>query len=804
MDSSDELVSSATAEDIVELAADGGSIVLEAAGMRSDGTGGLAWMASSDGPSAIVRNKFRMMCAMLNDRTRARCYADAIEQAVKRQLLRTGECTVLDIGTGFGFLGLLAARAGATVVVACEMNQAVADAARVLVRELGLEQRMSVHAVRSDELSSSALGERQAHIILTETLDSELLCEGIVPTLRHAQSAFLDAAQGIVIPARAEVYAELVGVNPALAPTLSQLNTSGVLRWGALDSDGMYAPVVDIDTWVDCEQAAPLLIQADELRRTGTLRSLSAPVCVHALSFGELDALPERCEATISLTSIAAGRCDGLLLWWRLQCATTEQSASSAASSYASGSTPWCGTVPGAAFQDHWHSALHPIGEPLELTVGCQVSASMRSNDTRISVQLERPVSTEGPPTPKPTSCSAESSAQPPHKRPRAAPRAPRLDAWLAFAPAASESSTPASTVERVWELCDRDRTIRYANAIRKALRDGPQRATVLDVSDGCLCACIAAGILSNRAPTGVGQSGGASGGVVLSLEHAANSPDVPRRMWRSFVQRLQATYGVEVTLLDASCAETQTLRDAIDAAAAAEGDEVAPSAGGDASGGAPAGGLTLVVAEPYYHCCAGRHTLSALGLYYQLKALRPLAHVAGCDVVPQRAAVHGVAVRFGEMLSAYGPLGPDVAGIDHTPLDKMWEGCRERSMCFHLWQYAHEIVSARPVELLELDYHGALQPHTADPTALSSRRNVAMQLAAGADTVDAVAVSVEFDLRSSDGRGAAAVGHDQLSQHSRREVFLLPQHARRVGDATLHFAVLIEDGALRLDFGAE
>ena len=80
MDSSDELLSSATADDIVELAAEGGSVVLEAAGMRSDGAGGLAWMASIDGPSTIVRNKFRMMCAMLNDGTRAKCYADAIDR----------------------------------------------------------------------------------------------------------------------------------------------------------------------------------------------------------------------------------------------------------------------------------------------------------------------------------------------------------------------------------------------------------------------------------------------------------------------------------------------------------------------------------------------------------------------------------------------------------------------------------------------------------------------------------------------------------------------------------------------------
>ena len=34
-----------------------------------------------------------------------------------------------------------------------------------------------------------------------------------------------------------------------------------------------------------------------------------------------------------------------------------------------------------------------------------------------------------------------------------------------------------------------------------------------------------------------------------------------------------------------------------------------------------------------------------------------------------------------------------DVAGVDHTPLDALWAGCRREPFAYHLWQYAHAVV---------------------------------------------------------------------------------------------------------------
>lgn len=59
----------------------------------------------------------------------------AIEAAVPGKV-------VLDIGTGSGLLAMMAARAGAARVIACEMNAAVAETARRIIAANGLADRM--------------------------------------------------------------------------------------------------------------------------------------------------------------------------------------------------------------------------------------------------------------------------------------------------------------------------------------------------------------------------------------------------------------------------------------------------------------------------------------------------------------------------------------------------------------------------------------------------------------------------------------------------------------------------------------
>ena len=760
-----EVLCSATVNDVVELATTpaGDAVLLEASGVREDGAGSLAWALPSESGSGAVRKKYRMMCAMLKDARRNQCYAQAIQQSVRAQIQRRGDCLVLDIGTGFGFLGLVAAHAGATVV-GVEMNEAVAGSARLLVRHAGLDARMVVHSIRSDELevatskdvlkaggeSAAGMLPRRADVIVTETLDSEMLSEGIVPTLRHACAKLLDPRYGVVVPGCAEVFVELVSIDASVAPDLALLNTSGVLRWEPLD-DGTHAPLADLNAQTDPAHSAPLAVQADYLKRTGAITALSEPILARTVDFNRLHELPERCDDSVRVVASAAGRCDALLVWWQVECAPSDD-----------GEPAYIGTVPGAPFQDHWHSMLYPAGRPLVLKAGDAISLNIRGNDERMEFEIE-------------SEHFDRDTAAPHAKRQCAAApgvRPPRLDTRIV---------SFATSIERVWELSNPERTRSYAKAIQEALRAGPSRAMVVDVSEGAMCACIAAGLLS-------GGDAASDSGAVISLEPASASPPVPRRMWAAFAERLRKAYGVNLTVVDAQCDETSAVRDAI-MSVAADGGEAASAAGGGAAETTPPC-ISLVVAEPYYHCCAGRATLSALNLHYQLVALRAHTHPDGTDVVPSRAVVRAIAVRFDELLDAHGPLGADVAGVDHTPLDALWAGSRELPMAYHLWQYAHAVVSTEPIELMSLDYVQSITPHA--PTNPAPRR-VVMPMVPGTDAVDAIAVSVAYPLRP----GANVSESPTASvQH---EVFLLPQ--RRTGDAPLEFEVAVRAGELCVQF---
>lgn len=117
---------------------------------------------------------------MLADTQRNDAYQKAIEKAV------TKDSVVLDIGTGSGLLAMMAARAGAQKVVACEVHQQLAAVAEVITQQNGYGQQIKVIPKQSTQLIPGEDLPEKANLIISEILDVGALGEGMLPSIRHA------------------------------------------------------------------------------------------------------------------------------------------------------------------------------------------------------------------------------------------------------------------------------------------------------------------------------------------------------------------------------------------------------------------------------------------------------------------------------------------------------------------------------------------------------------------------------------------------------------------------------------------
>lgn len=142
---------------------------------------------------------------MLADAARNDAFDAALRKAVKPGM------TVLDIGTGSGLLALMAARVGATQVVAAEAHPLIAETAREIVARNKAEDRITVIAKRSTEMEMPGAA---ADLVVAEVLDAGLIGEGMLPTIRDALKRLAKPGAQI-IPAQAQVLAQVIGL-PAL------------------------------------------------------------------------------------------------------------------------------------------------------------------------------------------------------------------------------------------------------------------------------------------------------------------------------------------------------------------------------------------------------------------------------------------------------------------------------------------------------------------------------------------------------------------------------------------------------------
>jgi type II protein arginine methyltransferase len=106
-------------------------------------------------------------------------------EAALRRAVRPGS-HVLEIGTGSGLFAMMAARAGAAQVVACERNSAVASAAIEVIARNGLGDRVRIVTKDSCELKIGVDLERRADVLIAELAASNMVGQGILPIMEHA------------------------------------------------------------------------------------------------------------------------------------------------------------------------------------------------------------------------------------------------------------------------------------------------------------------------------------------------------------------------------------------------------------------------------------------------------------------------------------------------------------------------------------------------------------------------------------------------------------------------------------------
>jgi type II protein arginine methyltransferase len=175
---------------------------------------------------------------LVGDGPRNAAYDGALRRAVRPGM------RVLEIGAGSGILAMMAARAGASQVVTCEANPAIAAVAQANIARNGYASRIRVLAKHSFDLDAEAdLGGR-ADLMVSEIISSDVLSQHVLPITRRAIAELLTPG-ALVIPASATVrvclaHSDLVDRNRigmVDGLELGALNRLAPPRWGQSPGD---------------------------------------------------------------------------------------------------------------------------------------------------------------------------------------------------------------------------------------------------------------------------------------------------------------------------------------------------------------------------------------------------------------------------------------------------------------------------------------------------------------------------------------------------------------------------------------
>ncbi|RZC53437.1 hypothetical protein C5167_012286 [Papaver somniferum] len=248
---------------------------------------------------------------MLNDSPRNQAYRAAIDKTV------TKPCHVLDIGAGTGLLSMMAARAMNSscassvddtvgMVSACESYLPMIKLLRKVLHVNGMDKKIRIVPKRSDEVKVGDCIAGRADILVSEILDSELLGEGLIPTLQHAHDELL-VQNPLTVPHRAITYGQLVECE--FLWKMHDLHNCEVKV-----SDGTHLAPVGLETIVGVKQRQ-YAMHCNSI--SNDIRLLSEPFKNFEFDFGKRPDSHGVTELRVNATS--DGRVHALISWWVLQ-----------------------------------------------------------------------------------------------------------------------------------------------------------------------------------------------------------------------------------------------------------------------------------------------------------------------------------------------------------------------------------------------------------------------------------------------------------------------------------------------------
>jgi protein arginine N-methyltransferase 7 len=283
---------------------------------------------------------------MMNDDRRNDAYATAIKTTIRQGDL------VLDIGTGSGLLAMMAARAGAKHVVACEELALVAHKAQEIIANNHLQKMITVLPKRSTHLVMGIDLPAPADVLITEIFDAAFLGENLKEALIDASGRLVKPGAR-VIPMAGKIYV-------------------GLLESRAVHQQYAVGKVQEFDLSPYNEFSADPYWQVN--LKHFPHRFLTEPVQILELSMLDCASWPS--QASLDAKVVQDGLCHAICFWFDL-ILSPEVTLSNAPDSM----NPRQGT--------HWGQCVHILHEPAVLRPDQTVTIRVFNRDRYFHFECE-------------------------------------------------------------------------------------------------------------------------------------------------------------------------------------------------------------------------------------------------------------------------------------------------------------------------------------------------------------------------------------------------------------------------------